>query len=63
MCSAVDPSEDRKQMSMAASAQGKGLKVRSDAWARRQAPLQDITAAHKHVSLSEEKLKTLRMVR
>ena len=63
MCFAVDPSEPQKQLSRAASTQGKGLRVRADAWARRQAPLRDITTAHTHVSLSEEKLKTLRMVR
>lgn len=62
MCSAVDPSEGQG-VSVAASVQGKGLKVRSDTWARRQAPLHDITAAHKHVSLSKDKLKALRMVR
>ena len=63
MFSAVDPSEGQKQMNRAADAQGKGLKVRTDTWARRQAPLQDITAAHKHVSISKEKLKALRMAR
>ena len=63
MCFAVDPSEGQKQVSRAAGTRGKGLKVRADTWARRQAPLRDITTAHKHVSVSEEKLKALRMVR
>ena len=47
----------------AGAAPRKGLKERADAWARRQAPLRDITAAQKHVSLSNDRMKSLRMVR
>jgi len=59
----VDPSEGQRQTNVKAALSRKGLKVRIDTWARRQTPLQDITAAHKHVSLSKEKAKSLRMVR
>ena len=62
-CCAVDPSECQRYAIGSAAPIRMGLKVRTDTWARRQAPLQDITGAHKHVSLSKEKMKSLRMVR
>lgn len=54
---AVDPTECSRHVRESGAAPRKGLKVRTDTWARRQAPLQDITAAHKHVSLSKEKIR------
>lgn len=47
----------------AGAAPRKGLKDRMDTWARRQTPLRDITASQQHVSLSSDKMKSLRMVR